>query len=182
MSERKMYEVAIRMLGIVLLPRAIVSLALAIQTLVTQGNDPYGLGYVSSAIIAFLVFLAASAGLISLAPRLSKVFSSAQLAAPRTEGMNRTGYLHLGVTLVGVYVFANGLVPLVSYFLDLLRVSIENSGESAFRMTTHPLTATVQTVIGLVLVFHERLFRGPRHVQNEAPQSQQSSEEETPSQ
>lgn len=182
MSERKMYEVAIRMLGFALLPRAIAGLALAIQTLVTEGNQPYGLDYALSAGIACLVFFSASAGLIALAPRLSKIFSSAQFAVPRTEGANRSSYLHLGITLIGVYVFASGLAPLVSYFLDLLRVSVGSSWGSAFRVMSHPLTAAVQTIVGLVLAFHERLFRSARYVQNEAAQSQQSGEEETPPQ
>ena len=182
MSERKMYEVAIRMLGLVLLPRAIASLTLAIQTLVAQGNQPYGLGYVSSAVIAFLVFFAASVGLIALAPRLSEFLSTAELSPLRTEGMNQSSYLHLGITLIGVYVLAMGLVLLVSYFLDLLRVRIVSVGESTYRMTMQPLTATVQIVIGLALVFHERLFRSGRHLQNESPKSQEMDKDETPSQ
>jgi Sec-independent protein translocase protein TatA len=153
MSERKLYEIAIRILGLCLLPEAIRSLAAAIYATLRTGGDPYLVTQATMTGVLFLICLAASVLLIALAPWVANLFSGEDTIGANATRIEASTIVRVGITLIGVYAIVSGLPVLIS---GVVRIATFASGRS-FSGGGSLVTPIVQVAIGAALVGHTRL-------------------------
>ena len=160
MNERKLYEIAVRILGLFLLAGAVQYLGMAIHATFFLSSDAYTQsGYGTTTSILFLVHLVASVLLIALASRIAVLFTASDVGRSDLAEFGESSVLRIGITLIGVYVLVSGLPDLVT---ESIR-SIQRAGlppyVDAVSTGGRWISPTVRVMLGAGLAFRGRLFR-----------------------
>ncbi|GEM_PF-6300105 len=151
MSEQKLYEIALRAVGLFLVPVVAGYLGLAIQSTIVSASSSYQA--VTTGIL-FLTSLAACTVLIAFAPRLARVFSREDLPAADFVPWDFSTIMSAGISLIGVYTITRGLPELV---LAIVRAIGANRG-SSFSGGGILVLPAVRIAVGLTLAFHAKLL------------------------
>ena len=184
MSERKLYEIGLRVIGVLVMLRALghFSGALMYVFMGTSRDLYYEVGRTAAG-LAFLFYFAASILLLSLAPRIAKLFSPEDNSPDPLPVIAPGIILPIGLILIGVMQLASGLAGIAEQLPSLLEWARFDSSYPV----SHPysvgevLAPTASFVIGLLLIFHGKVFPKLRSGWEAVTPSAETSAEEHPS-
>jgi len=159
MSERKLYEIIMRVAGIFLGARAVQSLVSGVAySVFSIGDYHYAEAAMMSGAYVVIYMLAAViviVGAIPVSRSLAKKDRIAALQFPAAGAIVPAGILLIGIFLLAYAVpsFVNNLVLAISFTLG--PYSSEGQGTQLTRLL---LEHGLQCVVGLILIFHGRVF------------------------
>ena len=165
MSERKLYEVGIRLVGVWAGVIGIGNLGIAIQATIRAGTSADASASAVSAGVVFLIFLVASAVLIAFGCQIATLLSKDESSSAPRIALQEQGVLRVGILLIGVYVAALGGAQLISTVVHILveMGPAAEFGGMRFYSTTMWIHPLIRLFVGLGLIFHTRIiarFRG----------------------
>jgi|GEM_PF-1857299 len=184
MSERKLYEIGLRMVGILVLVRGLAAFSSGIMYVALgPGSDPmYSAGAFSSA-ASFLILFSAGLLLLMLAPRLAALLCPAPATLKSLPTVEPRVILPAGLIFIGVVTFVSGLAGFVQIIPDIARwLRYESSYSISVSYPLHSLlSSATRTLLGLLLIFHGKVFPKLRSGWEAVTPSAQTSAEEHPS-
>ena len=168
-NERKVYEVAIRILGLLVAVLALGWVGMLVQTVVMNSDGVLTVGDVLEPIIPMAVVGLAAVVFLVFARRLARFFVPGVAAPGGSSSIGTTEALHVGIVLIGVYTITFGIPMLVSSIVNALEAMRETSG---FRNTFYGprgqwISSLARLVIGSALVFYPKLARSLRRPRGE---------------
>jgi len=172
MSDRKLYEVAIRVGGMIILWTALGTLVSAISlTLEAQDVPEFRLHALMTSVRTVLG-IAVGVGLVALGPRISAFFARGTRVEESPPALSSQAVVHVGIILIGVYLIATGIPALLEGILSWIANNAGNrivwSGGGASAVLVYGSRA----VIGVLLAMHERILRHLRRI--DAPSREQN--------
>ena len=178
LTTRKVYEITIRILGLVMLIGAITS---GLYGLVTYAGSagPSVAGFsrsvATSGLGASLVSAAMGLVLIRLAPGLARRVEPSEVQVALPAGLSAREILALAVQIFGLSMAAHALPSLVSPIIALLsrpgNLAIPGQASSL----TYPLA---RLAIGILLIFHRRLLGNIRSTGDRIARSEKEEAED----
>jgi hypothetical protein len=157
MSERKLYEIALRAVGLILIPGAIGYLGITIQSTLVAAGNLYVVGRAVTTGVYFLIYLAAVVVLIALAPRLARAFSAEEPSTADPVRFDLSTIMRAGISLIGVYSIASGIPELVVGIMRSVELAQPAVADS-FSGSSVWVSPAVRVAIGLALALHWRLL------------------------
>ncbi|MBU0595112.1 hypothetical protein KJ567_00305 [Candidatus Bipolaricaulota bacterium] len=178
MSERKLYEVAIRILGLLVAVLALGWAGQIVQTVVMNSDGALRAGDVLEPGISMAAVGLAAVFLLAFARRLARFFARGVDAPGEASSIGTTEALHVGIVLIGVYTITFGIAMVASSIVNALDAARETSGFSNtfFGPRGQWISPLVRVAIGFVLVFYPTLARSVRRSREETRSAEHEGE------